>query len=519
MHHIPRNIIWGVFILIMATGVRAQTITNVQMGPLLSDNKDYELQYIFGTDSTHFFTLRHSGKKKDGIAIEKIRTDSLTVERTSRISFPDLDGAEPMLLYPLSLAGRNYLFTTTEENSSDRIFIHAWRINQGLELEKEPITVGIASKSVLNTGQQFHSYSNTSSDLFALIIPTEAQPLRNKKFEVTLWEPDLNIIHRKNLELPYEASNFQFEEVLIDSTLAIYILASVPENKLENDKGNKSLSGKEFSVIRYSWQEESIQEKSLSVGTKWLYEVRLIKNSNSTVQIAGYFSNMIELIMSGTFSVELDANTGAILNQGLVPFERSFKGQFRPTGSSPEKTDLREYSIGFLNPIGDGTIEMISEKNYTQTSTVFNPATGTYSVIKVFNFDQIVVSRIDPSGNLLSAVKVPKFQSSARYSGSYTSYHSFRLHGTTYLVYNDHERNETLSTNDEKSYRSLNSYSVAQPMIAAIGSDGVVNKQSIVKNSDTKAVMNPRYCYAIPNGLIITAFMGSRTQYIKVSLP
>jgi hypothetical protein len=517
MPQLVRNIIFGFCAMLIAQTLIAQMNIDVKIGPLLDENKGKDLQHIFGTDSAHFFTLRYTGRKKDGIAVEKIRTDSLMWERTLNVEFPLIEGKEPLLLYPVSMTGMNCLLTTTDENLGDRVYIHAWMLNQIPELNNEPVLLGTASKRVLNAGQEFLTFSNSERDMLAVIIPTEAEPIKNMKFELSLYDSSLKLLKKKNLEIPHSSGKFYFENVLIDDTTSVHMLISLPGQKI-SEKDQRQNATRNYALIKYSWLDEVLQEKSLSVGTKWLYEVGVLKNNESNIQVAGYYSNLIELTMAGTFSVELEPDSGKILNQGLVPFERSFKTQFKQEGLNPDKTDLGMYTIGYINPTAEGLTEMISEKQSTQTSTVFNPATGTYSVIKIYNFDHILINRIEPSGKISYSVKIPKLQSSARTEGEYTSYVSFRKKNKTYFIYNDHERNEGLQLADEKSYRSLNSYATCLPLIVEIGSDGLVKKQTIMRSTDSKAIINPRFSYLLPNGIVLVGFAGSRTQYIKVNL-
>ncbi len=512
-----RNIILGICATLAAQLLLAQMSINVTLGPLLGENKDKTLQHIFGTDSTHFFTLKYTGRKKDGMALEKIRTDSLLLERSLNVEFPLIGGKEPLLLYPLSMKGMNCLLTTTEENLGDKVFIHTWMLNQVPELNREPVLLGTASKRVLNAGQEFLTYTNESRDLLAVIIPTEAEPIKNMKFEISIYNSSLSLLKRKNLEIPHSSGKFYFENVIIEDTTSVYMLISLPGQKIsENDQRQNAT--RNYALIKYSWQNEVVQEKSLSVGSKWLYELGLLKNNNSNIQVAGYYSNLIELTMAGTFSVELEPDSGKILNQGLVPFERAFKSQFKANGNNPDKTDLGLYTIGYIFATDDGLAEMISEKQSTQTSTIFDPATGTYSVIKIYNFDQILINRIEPSGKVTFSLKIPKFQSSPRSEGAYTSYLSFRNRGKTYIIYNDHEKNEGLSSEPEKNYRSLNSYATALPVILELGLEGSIKKQSIMRSADSKSLVNPRYFYLLPDGVVLVGFAGSRTQYIKVKL-
>src|SRR5690606_38927929 len=173
----------------------------------------------------------------------------------------------------------------------------------------------------------------------------------------------------------------------------------------------------------------------------------------NNIQVGGYYSNMVDLIMAGTFSLELDYATGKILNQGLSPFDREFRTKFRPKGGNIAQTELGMFNLDYVFPRIDGTTQLISEKNYTETSTVFNPGTGTYSIITVYNYDEILLTSINESSKIKYNVMIPKFQSSTAYYDDYTSYVAFSLGDRTFFVYNDNERNSDLAIDAESGYR------------------------------------------------------------------
>jgi hypothetical protein len=501
--------------------VHGQPAHKVVVGPLLQEHKGTELQYIFGSDSTHFYALRYPGRKKEGLILEKINADSLGLDAHTVLQFPanekSRNAADPLLMYPLALKNRDYLLTTSDEVNGDAVYLDAWPLRSNLTLDA-PTQLGVASKKVLNAGQVFLTYTDPARQHLLCLLPQEADPIRNFKFSLALYGSDMKPLGFKQLELPHAAAKLHIEGIHVHDSTAVYMLISTDARRTTERKDSQR-SPREYALVRYNWADEVVQEKALSLGSRWLYEVGLTPNGNGSLLVAGYYSNIIELVMSGSFALEVDLASGAIVQQGMVPFERNYRSRFRPPGASPDKSDLAHYTMGHIFATPDGLAEIISEKQGVQTSTIFNPATGTYSIIKIYTFDQLLINRIDGAGRLVSTVQIPKFQSSPRNEGFYTSYSAISRKGNTYIFYNDHERNESIDVRNENNFRSLTAPAAAALFMAVVTPQGLEGRYVLSAEPAVKAVFSTAFTHPVPGGVVIAGFAGSRTQYIKVMLP
>ena len=254
------------------------------------------------------------------------------------------------------------------------------------------------------------------------------------------------------------------------------------------------------------------------MGNKWLYDVRLFINEKNNLQVAGYYSNMVDLIMAGTFSLEINKKTDKIINQGLNQFDREFRTQFRPKGGNIAQTELGMFNLDYAFPQKDGMTQLICEKNYTETSTVVNPGTGTYSVITVYNCDEILLSSIDPSSKIKYNITIPKYQSSTNPYDDYTSYLAFRNGARTFIIYNDNTRNTELSLQSEKGYRQLTSPANSTAIMIVVHENGQTVKIPLFDSSKEKPVLNPKYFYQTSDGVVLLTNSGYDTRLLKVKL-
>lgn len=504
-------------LLLLPFCVASQDVPKLIWGKPTESLKGYEIRNVFGADDDVFYVFRENRRKKYPYAIQKISTDSLTVLGQRIFNFPKLNGSEPQIIETFHIGKKAYFIATTTSAASDSVNIYAYEILNKPDVNTSPVLLARTNVKALNEESRFTFFKDEENDLVTLIVPREADLSKNEKFDLVLFNSLLEKVKSKTIELPYPAEMLQYTDALIDSTTAVYMLTSMINPALTALNKDRNI-GKNYSLFKYSWETEALVEKSLSLGSKWLYDVRLFRNKQNHIQVGGYYSNMVDLIMAGTFSLELDYATGEILNQGLSPFDREFRTKFRPKGGNIAQTELGMFNLDYVFPRIDGTTQLISEKNYTETSTVFNPGTGTYSIITVYNYDEILLTSINESSKIKYNVMIPKFQSSTAYYDDYTSYVAFSLGDRTFFVYNDNERNSDLAIDAESGYRQLTSPSGTATILVVVHPNGESVKIPLYITTKEKPALNPNFFYQTRDGVVLLTSSGYDSQFVKLKL-
>lgn len=479
--------------------------------------KGYEVSDLFGFNDDSFFVFRENRRKKFRYAIQKFSTDSLKLLGERIFNLPEVKGETPKLISSISIGKKQYLLAYTSEDEIGNVNIFAYEILTSPNIGAVPTLLAKANKTALYTERTITAFKDEKNDLFTIIIPLETEPQKNEKFQLLLFNSDLNKINSKQIEVPYPSDIMEYTEALVDSSGSIYVLATIRNPSLTAINKDRNI-GRNYSLFKYSWESETLVEKSLSLGSKWLYDVRLFLNKNNNIQVAGYYSNMVDLIMAGTFSLEINKETGKVLNQGLNPFDREFRSQFRPKGGIITEVELGMYKLDYVFPKKNGTTLFVSEKNFTETSTVFNPGTGTYSIITIYNYDEILLSLISPSSKIEYNLMIPKYQSSTSSYDDYTSYLAFSEGDKTFIIYNDNERNSSLSLTKEKGYRQLTSPSNCAAILVVVHKDGQMKKLPLYTADKEKPVLNPKFFYQTSDGVVMLTESGFDSRFLKLKL-
>jgi hypothetical protein len=506
-----------IVLLCLATSyVSAQDVYSLEWGPLLDEQKGNDLVALFGADSSHFYTLRYTSRKKGGYIVEKIDTDSMYVQQTEDVLLPSVGSSELLLQYPIELGDDIYFIATTDNELTGEINIYAIKLLPSLKFDLAAILLGIGTRATLMKGLPFNLFKDKTSEHLMVVVPRETEMQRNAKYNVALFDSGLRLVHENLIEIPHISGLISLDDALIQGDSSLYFIFSKTDLNLSDLESDRKMGRNHF-VIEYDWETGKLREKSLSLGTKWLYDVHLVLNADSNVQVAGYYSNMVDLSIAGTFSIEQDHRTGQIINQGLSPLDRDFKAQFkRATNNDPPDLGLFGPARVYATP--HGFVNLVSEKEYAENTTVFNPVTGTYSLIRIQNYDQIIVTGMAPSSQIAYSVSIPKFQSTTRADALYTSFLSYQGTDNLYLIYNDHERNAGVSLSDPTNHRQITSTANTMATIVRIDKDGRSLKLPLFYSSDANMTFTPYFYRTLPDGVIITAVNGYKTQFLRLKL-
>lgn len=503
-----------VLVTVMAS---AQSSVSVIWGPPPEKGKPLELIEVFGADTAFFYAMKSETRKNPALVLSRIEADSLRTVQSRILALPDVDGRQAFYLQSLDFAGRSYIIGTTEGPSGDLIDLHAYEIDDSLRFGIPPVYLGSVSRAVMIQNRHYRLLTSTDDRFIALIATTELDLARNEKFEVKLFDRDLKLAHERLLEIPYPAGDVHYGDIVVDSDAAVYLLMDVPSPRLKEMDKVDSPAG-EYFMIRYNFKANTVSEKALSIGVKWIYEARMRKNTAGDIQVFGYFSNMVDPVMAGTFSVSFDAASGKITDNGLAAFDRAFKAQFRPKGKVTDRSDLALYDIGFTFAQPENEMLMVSEKRDLYRSTIFNPATGTYFIVENYMYEELLLTQISTSGEGLMNFKIPKFQASGRSDEQHLSYLAARDRDYTFLIFNDHERNAALDIHTNMKYTVLSGRNNAQAVMYRFSAGGELSKHVLFKNSPSGGVLNPAFCYRLPGALVLYTEGSAGGQFLRLGL-
>jgi len=481
------------------------------VGPELKEQRGNRISGTFGHSEKFFFCLRSDRRKVGQFIIEKIDSDSLTIDKSLSFTLPEVRNTTPLLAYPMSTSDASFLIATAEDMEGTEIYILAYRITDDLQISKEPIVLGIAEREALISEDGFLIFKSEDDKKVALFIPKEKNPIRNEKFDLRYFDSRLSLLDSKKIEIPYPSEKVLLIDALLTPSGVFHGIISIRKDSEFREIPDS------YALLSYNPMKEGVKEKSLALKNKWLYDLKLSLTADTNLWLSGYYSNMVELSMVGTFSVVIDSNTGELVNTGLSPFTRDFRLMFRQELKNKED-DLGLFKMDETILKRNDMLSMVSEKRYTRESTVYNPASRMYTVIQIHYHEELLITTIQPSSKIIENILLPKYQSSSQEYRRYTSYVSTSWGDKLLFFYNDHLRNESLSPIEYNDYRAVNNENNIA-ITYCIVSNGSIEKKSISPESIDGYYLDADQQYSTSNYQILTTYEGYKTRYIKVLTP
>jgi len=509
------RVIYGMFLLFLMASVSAfsqsESMLELHIGPELDERKGDQLLFTFGRSNEFFYNLWSDRRKNGAFILERISTDSLNVLEETNFNFPEIKGLTPTLAYPFSIKEKNFLMATAEDPNNNNLYIFAFPILERARIANEPITLGVGNREAIVAENGFLFFQSENSDLAALFIPKEKAYEKNEKFILVYFDSDLKQLSKREFEIPYSSGEVRLEDAIITDRGFFHGIISMSKDT------RVRITPDSYALLTYDPDQDAIREKNLALGSKWFYDLKMTLTPDSNLWLAGYYSNMVELSMAGSFSVVVDSKTGELLNTGLYPFEREFRLQFRSDIKRGED-ELGLFKLDVAKLIRPERLSLVSEKRYRRESTIFNPATGTYSIVQIHNYDEILISVLRPSSRIDFNALIPKYQSYSGDPGRFTSYAAVETEEEIFLFYNDHVKNLNLSVRDFTEYRQLNNENNMTLTYCRFDGENLERKSYKPEALDGY-YLDPRHFYQTDDAAILTTYKGYRIKYIRIDLP
>jgi len=273
-----------------------------------------------------------------------------------------------------------------------------------------------------------------SLDKSKLLITYRRKPI-NKRNAINkdllgyyVFSNSLKLVWGGEIEFPYTEKNMDNLGYTLSNTGIIYQLASLNEERRI-----------ELFVIKNA-SDLIIQKINIDFNMYFI-SIQLKENFLGNISCIGTYRNSISSAyppkMAGIFRFQLDKE-GKVLNQTKTAFSESFIKSNIPIlvnqNTSVALPD-KEIGLGGLRPcsteeFADGSALIIFESFYIINS-------NNYALI--YNYDDIVLTKLDKNGKLLWMVKIPKSQSGM------AGFKYISSEGYSYIIYYDNPVNVNLN--------------------------------------------------------------------------
>lgn len=515
------------FVLFGAFTASSQDINfSVKWGKALDASRRASLDDVVGYDETGIYVVKVRAKTFGG---ESYSLDHFDTNFSLTNSF-DLDieenGIECDVLRIAHLRNRLYIFYSYPDRKSKKHFLLVDEIDKAtLKPMKQAKTLGTVSNTETDkyyTARFSVRVSRDSTKLltFYTLPDSNGEP---ETYGFHVMDIGFNTLWKKSFSIPYKSSLFDVESVRVDDEGNVYLLGLLFKDKRKSKrKGEPNYTHEIFS---YTNKGANSRQYTVSLDDRFITDLQMEILNNQLI-CAGFYSQKGTFSIRGTYYLTLDAVSGEIKSKSFKEFGIDFitqnmtDRQAKKAKRKEEKGDdqeLYDYRLDRLVLGDDGSAVLIGEQYFVRvvTSTsVVNNSTRTISNYYYY-YNDILVTRINPAGQIQWAEKIAKTQRTVNDGGFYSSYALAVVDDKVCFIFNDSPDNLAPSGNGRPdNYNARKSVTVIVAMDAA----GKQVKKPIFSSVDAEVITRPKVCEQISqHEMILFGQRGKKHQFARMT--
>jgi len=480
-------------------------------------NNDKEQSYNIGKDlSGGFYSLREkykylygqvSGVKRfidhfnsDG---KLIGSEKIIIEKENSKRF--FDG----IFYN---EGRMYLVTNYFRASDKMNVLSVQSINPNTLLVEDDIR-GIAEipyKIELLYWFKHYTIKVVNDKIYALHLG----PVKESEqviLGIHVFDKDFKLQWKHYQTLDYKEDLFLLEDYDVDHEGTIRVMATVYK-----DKKRKTREGKpnyDYHFFVFSNKGIDFKEHSLTLSNKFITDMRFSYRANGDIVCTGFYSNESSWLWSntiaGAFFVTIDPETTHIKMENFMAFSQEFLTSFMSADAAEKGKELKNFDLKNFHFLENGGAILLAEEitesqtniaittsytstNRTEYATNYTTTTTTNNINWTnFQFDNIIIIKINQGGIIEWAKIIPKKQHTTADGGIFSSFATAYIGDKIYLIYNDNPKN--LTSINGKIYGFKKSKE-AIVVCTEIDFDGNINKKALFSAGEAEILTCPGSC-------------------------
>lgn len=504
-----------VLMLFCISGAFAQKLApNVKWGKEFGAPRRSSLNDIVGWDGTGIYAI----KERYGFAGSR----KYTLEHYDNNFMPtrsfDLDieenGKDCNVELIIQLRGKLYLFSSFPNAKTKKNVLSVQQINKKTlqpEVQKTKIAeIDFAGEKKSNSGEFNLRVSRDSSKVMVFY----KKPYDNDEpeaFGFYVLTDDMKPLWNKEVTVPFENELFDVESFRVDNGGDAYILGLVYKEKRKSKRKGKP--NYEYHVFSYKDNGATLKDYPVSLPDRFLTDMQIEILGNKDIICAGFYSNLGTFSVNGTYFLTVDARSGNVKTKSFKEFgidfltqnmtEREQKKAEKREAKGAEN-ELYEYDLDKLLVGKDGSAMLIGEQYYMYTTTSYQTtSTGMTQSYTTYHYiyNDIITVKINPSGQIEWAEKIPKRQHSYNDGGFYSSYTLGIVKGRICFLYNDNPKNIEYSGTGKVANYNAGRESIV--MLASLTEDGKVERQPLFSSKDVEVITRPKVCEQITGSEII----------------
>lgn len=537
----------------------------------LSDKIDWSAPYseppksfltkIIHSDKTGFYGLRVKGVQGQGnkptIYVEHYLKEGMQLKSTKTLDLKFKGKTRDFEDVIMMKGGNMYFLTSFNNQAKKKNYLFAQSVNlQNMRPERSLMKIAeVPTKNLYQEGGfNNHISKDTSKVLIYAALPKKKK--QPERFSLQVFDQNFTPLWSKEIALPFDDDRFQVEEYRVDNQGNVYMLGVVYQDKSRFRRSGQPT----YQYILYAYRNngEEVEEYKVDLGDKFVTDLTYRVARNGDLVFSGFYSEKGTYSVKGTYFFRLNPTTKEMTNKNLKAFDFKFLTEYLSDkkrdkakkasrkGDKKGAPELYQYALDELILRSDGGAVLIAEQYFVERDYDYNyydrfgygrfgrlgrfggarfndPFFNPYGFnnyreeIYTYNYNDIIVVNIKPTGEIEWAARIPKHQETTNDGGYFSSYAMSVVRDKFHFVFNDNPKNYDPNDKSNRLYNYDGRNSVIS--LATIDKNGQVYMEPIFDNRQAGITTRPKICKQIGrNEMLIYGERGRKYRFGNLKL-
>lgn len=264
---------------------------------------------------------------------------------------------------------------------------------------------------------------------------------------------DLTPLWKKEVEMPYTEKKMNNLDYTVDSEGNTYILTTVyDDNTTDIKKSKNGIANYHIELLRIKPSTPKIDITPVTVADKFINKIWFYEGATNELVCAGLYNKGNSLSSANGIVMFKVKQDGSVSNMATYEIPVSVLNQFESERTqrknlkkeADDKAEFEDLELQEIIIEDDGSLLLVGEQHYIKEHTSFS--NNNYRTWYTYHYDDLLISKISPAGELEWMRKLPKHQFGTNGKGG-MSYKYMRAGNSHYFLYLDNEENMELPLN------------------------------------------------------------------------
>lgn len=395
---------------------------------------------ILPLNPSNFYTLRWQGNSIFG-GYYLTKFDELNEVKSKKVSISvnqNIANFEDVVM----VDERPAVILSNVRDGRDNIFLQQY----GYDLEPRGDAKLIVSYDLIKgkTREPIRIVQSKDYNYFAIIWMLVGKGKGSDTYGYKIFDKKYNVIENGEFEIPFESRNVDISNHLLTNTGHYFFLLK----EYDVDQNTRNSKVNTFKALHlYQVDEDGLTHYKVPMAGKRPDAISMNSDDSTLFTLTGCYGTDNSEGITGVFYMKLDFLNASIIDEGYKAFDREFitmdwsekeiskmERKLQSGGSEPS---LYNYKMRQSEILPDGSLIGLMEQYYVQVRSYYDPrGMATYNYTYYYN--DLIVFKVDPEGDVAWINKIPKRQISTNDGGPYSSYAFFVDNNNINIIFNDH---------------------------------------------------------------------------------